>query len=211
MGPRSSANSYSVATVPLVPGILWSNAGFSSLRQCGQLDGIDPRYDPTVIPLPQSIDEAPASYTDKSNLRVTPDSASASRFYSVQDFHDAYTSGVLTPTDVVERLLPLIRRDVTRRSPCSTAFVDIRVDLVRQAAEASAQRYRKGQPLGILDGVPFGVKDDLQVKGYKRFIGTRHDYSNGGAAETSWCAKMLEKEGAILVGTLTMHELGMGE
>ena len=64
--------------------------------------------------------------------------------------------------------------------------------------------------MGILDGVPFGVKDDLQVKGYKRYIGTTHDYSNGGDKETSWCAKMLEKEGAILVGTLTMHELGMG-
>jgi Asp-tRNA(Asn)/Glu-tRNA(Gln) amidotransferase A subunit family amidase len=180
------------------------------LRQCRQLDGIDPRYDPTVIPLPQPGDEAPASYTDKSNLHVPPDDFKARRFYSIKDFHNAYSSGALTPTDVVERLLPLIRRDVAQRSACSTAFMDSKVDLIRHAAEASTGRYRQGRPLGVLDGVPFGVKDDLQAKEYKRYIGTIHDYSNGGDKETSWCAKMLEEEGAILVGTLTMHELGMG-
>ena len=63
----------------------------------------------------------------------------------------------------------------------------------------------------MLDGVPFGVKDDLSVKGYKRYIGTTHDYSEGGTKETSWCVKKVEEEGAILVGTLTMHELGMGK
>ncbi|KAF1831308.1 amidase signature enzyme [Decorospora gaudefroyi] len=198
-----------VATVPLVSGILWSNAGFSSLRQCRQLHGIEPRHDPTVIPLAPSTEEAPASLTDESNPRPRLDHASNGRFYSINDFHQAYVSGALTPTDIVERLLPLIRRDVAQCSPYSTAFMDSRVDLVRQAADASTQRYKTGQPLGILDGVPFAVKDDLQVEGYKRYLGTRHDYSNGGAKETSWCAKMLQKEGAILVGTLTMHELGM--
>lgn len=49
------------------------------------------------------------------------------------------------------------------------------------------------------------------MKDYKHYVGTTHDYSNGGNKESSWCAKMLEKEGAILVGTLTMHELGMGK
>lgn len=198
-----------VATVPLVPGILWSNAGFSSLRKCRQLDGVAPRYDPTVIPLFNVSDEAPTSYTDSSNLRAPLDHASARRFYSIKDFHEAYTSGALTPTDVVERLLPLIRRDIPQRSSCSTAFMESKTDLIRQAAEASTQRYKQGKPLGVLDGVPFGVKDDVQVKGYKRHVGTSYDYSQGGVGETSWCAKVLEKEGAIMVGILTMHELGM--
>jgi Asp-tRNA(Asn)/Glu-tRNA(Gln) amidotransferase A subunit family amidase len=163
-----------------------------------------------VISLSQPGDQAPASYTDKSNLRAALDEFKASRFYSIKDYHNAYLSGAITPTDVVGRLLPLIRRDVAQRSPLSTAFMDSKVDLIRMSAEASTRRYKEGQPLGILDGVPFGVKDDLQAKGYKRYIGTTHDYSDGGDKETSWCAKMLEQEGAILVGTLTMHELGMG-
>ncbi|CAO2657968.1 Nn.00g072280.m01.CDS01 [Neocucurbitaria sp. VM-36] len=198
-----------VAFVPLLPSTLWSNAGFGSLRKCTQLDGIDPRYDPTVIPLSQPGDGAPASYTDKTTLRAPPKDKPDDRFYTIEDFHGAYASGVLTPTDVVEALLPLIRRDVAQRSPYSTAFMESKVELIRQAAEASTQRWKDRQPLGILDGVPFGVKDDLEVKGYKRYIGTSHDYTGGGAKETSWCVKKVEEQGAILVGKLNMHELGM--
>ncbi|RMZ67305.1 hypothetical protein GMOD_00001211 [Pyrenophora seminiperda CCB06] len=198
-----------VAAVPLVQSILWSNAGFASLRNVKEIDDVEFRYNPTVIPLARPSDSAPANYTDASNLGALPDSGANGRFHSIKDFHDAYLTGALTPSDVVEHLLPLIRRDVAQRTPCSTAFMDSKVELIRKTAEASTQRYKQGQPLGVLDGVPFGVKDDVQVKGYKRYIGARHDVSNGGTGETSWCVRMLEKEGAILVGTLTMHELGM--
>lgn len=202
---------YSVAFVPFIPYLLWSNAGFSSLRKCRQLDGVEPRYDPTVIPLSKDGETAPSSYTEKTNLRVPSTKRPGDRFYTIQDFHNAYQSGALTPTDVVEALLPLIRRDVAQRSSYSTAWMDSQLDDVRKAAEASTTRWKKGQPLGMLDGVPFGVKDDLEVKGYKRYIGSSHDYTNGGAKETSWCARKLEEEGAILVGKLNMHELGMGK
>ncbi|KAF2127982.1 glutamyl-tRNA amidotransferas-like protein subunit A [Dothidotthia symphoricarpi CBS 119687] len=197
-----------VATVPGVAYLLWRNAGFASLRNLEELDGVDPRYDPTVISLPRPGDERIESYTNAVNLRVLPKDAKG-RFYTVADFHDAYKSGVLTPTDVVERLLPLIRRDIAQRSPLSTAFMESNVELIMQAAEASTKRWKQGTPLGMLDGVPFAVKDDLEVKGYKRYIGTRHDYTEGKEVETSWCARKVEEEGAILVGKLTMHELGM--
>jgi Asp-tRNA(Asn)/Glu-tRNA(Gln) amidotransferase A subunit family amidase len=134
-------------------------------------------------------------------LRITPVNAK-DRFYTVADFHNAYRSGTHTPTDIVETLLPLIRRDVQQRSRHSTAFMPGPAEAVRQAAEASTRRWKAGKPLSILDGVPFGVKDDLEVKGYKRYIGTSHDYTNGkeDQAETSWCVKKVEEQGAILVG-----------
>lgn len=195
----------------MVPYALWRNAGFSALRNCRLLDGKDPRYDPTVIPLAEPDGKTVPSYTDQANLRTAPNGAKA-RFYTIKDFHDAYASGTTTPTDVVEALLPLIMRsgNYSERT-LATAFMETKVEFVRQAAEASTQRWKTGQPLGILDGVPFGVKDDVEVQGYKRYIGTTLDYTNGGAKETSWCAKKVEEEGAILVGKLTMHELGMGK
>lgn len=145
-------------------------------------------------------------------MRTSPFKDIKGRFYTIHDFHDAYASGALTPTEVVEALLPLIVRDgdYLKRTP-ATAFMESRVDLVKQAAKASTQRWKEGKPLGILDGVPFGAKDDLEIEGYKRYIGTTYDYSNGGGKETSWCAKKVEEQGAILVGKLTMHELGMGK
>ncbi|KAF9692153.1 hypothetical protein EKO04_009847 [Ascochyta lentis] len=199
-----------VAAVPGLPYLLWSNAGFSSLRSCKELDGVDSRYDPTVIPVSTPGDRPPILPDNVNELRVTPTDANP-RFYTVADFHNAYRSGTHTPLDVVEALLPLIRRDVPQRSRHSTSFMPSQVELVRQAAEASTRRWKAGKPLSILDGVPFAVKDDLEVKGYKRYIGTSHDYTNGREyeVETSWCVKKVEEQGAVLIGKLNMHELGM--
>lgn len=194
-----------------MPYLLWSNAGFSSLRHCAHLHNVNARYDPTVIPVSSSESENQASHTARTKLRSPPTNTPDGRFYTVEDYHNAYKSGALTPSDVVESLLPLIRRDISNRSPLSTAFVESKVEVIRKAAEESTQRYKKNQPLGVLDGVPFGVKDDVDVEGYKRYIGTSHDHSNGGAKESSWLVKKLEAEGAVLVGRLNMHELGAGK
>jgi hypothetical protein len=204
-------HAYSVAAVPFVQYLLWSNAGFGSLRSCKEIEGYDPRLDPTVIPIAHPDDEAPGSYTSATSLSRTPPNDGRPRFYTIADFHDAYKSGAVTPTDIVEALLPLIRRDIAQRGPHSTAFTESKVELVRQAAEASTKRWKAGKPLGILDGVPFAVKDDLDVTGYKRHCGTSRDYTEGRHVETSWCVRKVEEEGAVLIGKLNMHELGSGE
>jgi hypothetical protein len=212
--PKTSlinADNYSVAAVPFVQYLLWSNAGFGSLRSCKELENVNPRLDPTVIPISQPGDDAPSSYTNITSLQRALPNDGQPRFHTIEDIHNAYKSGALTPSDVVEALLPLIRRDVAKRGPHSTAFTESKVDIVRQAAEASTKRWKAGKPLGILDGVPSAVKDDLDVTGYKRHVGTSHDYTGGKEVETSWCVKKVEEEGAILVGKLNMHELGSGE
>lgn len=200
----------SVENVPLLPTVLYRNAGFNALRSRNELDDVEPRFDPTVIPLPHPEDEAPTSVARDTSLRVPPQDAPG-RFYTVADYHEAYKSGRLTPSDVIEILLPLIRRDISERSSYSTAFIDSKIDIVRNAAEASTKRWKTGKPLGILDGVPFGAKDDLDVKGYKTYIGTTKDYTEGKEVETSWCVAKVEEAGGIMVGKLSMHELGMGK
>ena len=198
--------------VPLLPSLLWRNAGFNSLRARHELDNIEPRYDPTVIRLPRAWEHDPPSWQSPDTYKTlrAPPQGAPGRFYTVDDYRDAYGTGRLTPSDVVEALLPLIRRDVANRSPHSTAFVDTQVDAVRQAAAASTERWQEKKPLGVLDGVPFGAKDDLDVKGYKRYIGTTRDYTEGKEVETSWCVAKVEEAGGIMVGKLSMHELGMG-
>jgi hypothetical protein len=195
-----------------VPSILWHNAGFSALRKRKELLNLEPRYEPAVIPLAGNDQEASPSPTkrDLSDIRVPPKNANG-RFYTIFDFYNAYKSGTITPSEVVERLLPLIRRDVGNRSPHSTAFVDSKVEVVRQAAEESSKRWKAGKQLGILDGVPFAVKDCIDVKGYKTYVGSKTDFTEGKEVETGWCAKKLGEEGAICVGKVSMHELGMGE
>lgn len=109
-----------VANLSPVSTFLYNNAGFDSLRGLKkELENIECRFDPTVIPFKHG-DDSVASYTDESALRDPP--KAANRFYSVKDYHEAYKSGILTPTDVANALLPLIRRDVPKRNSHSTAF-----------------------------------------------------------------------------------------
>ena len=81
--------------------------------------------------------------------------------------------------------------------------------MVRRAAEASTLRYKQGKPRGVLDGVPIAVKDEVDLDGYKKTLGSTRDFTREGGG-TSWCVKKWEEEGAIILGKLNMHELGMG-
>lgn len=89
----------------------------------------------------------------------------------------------------------------------ATAFVQVRPDLVREAANASTARWRVGKPPGLLDGVPIAVKDELDLEGYEKKLGSKLAFRMSG---TSWCLKKLMETGAIVVGKTTMHELGTG-
>lgn len=130
-------------------------------------------------------------------------------YYSSADYHALYASGDLTPLAVVETLLPLVRRDVTPAGKHSTAFLESQVDSIRAAAQASTKRYKNGQPLGPLDGVPVAIKDEVHITGYKRTLGTKLDFKHGTDA-TSWCVQQWQDAGAIVIGKTTMHELGLG-
>jgi hypothetical protein len=197
-----------VASISPVATILYNNAGFNSLRGLKELDDIECRYDPTVIPF-KSTEEKRVDYTDVTALREAPtDTKVDTRFYSIRDYHEAFKSGKVTPTDVVNTLLPLISRDVTPRSAHSTSFLYTRSELALKAAAASTARYAAGAPIGILDGVPIAVKDEVDVKGYPRSLGTARTFSNG-ESETSWCVAKWEEAGAVLVGKTNMHEIGM--
>lgn len=95
----------------------------------------------------------------------------------------------------------------------SRAWLDINIDAARAAAKASTERYVAGKPLGILDGIPFGVKADLAVKGFVNTMGmhvnTKYDYFNKPADESLWPVLKLEAAGAIMIGKMNQHEVGM--
>lgn len=86
------------------------------------------------------------------------------------------------------------------------AWLDINVDEVRASAKASTERYAAGKQLGVLDGVPFGVKADIAVKGYVNTKGMRIDerfaYFSRPETESVWPVRKLEAEGAIMVGKM---------
>jgi Asp-tRNA(Asn)/Glu-tRNA(Gln) amidotransferase A subunit family amidase len=131
------------------------------------------------------------------------------RYYSAADYHALYKSGEVTPLDVAQTLLGLIRAP----SKYANAWRWVNEDAVLSSARDSTERWAAGKPKGLLDGVPFGAKDDVDVKGYVSTIGMKVDKSipffNKVATESEWSIVKLQEAGAILLGKLHMHEVGM--
>lgn len=187
--------------------IFWRQVGLNIARSIKDLDHYTPRFDPTVTPI---LDDASLS-SRPVELPVPTKRRNGDNlgFYTSADYHARYLSGELTPSEVIEALLPLIRRDTNPPGKHSIAFLESQVDAIRAAAEASTQRYKSGKPLGPLDGVPVAVKDEVHLKGYARKLGSKIDFKHG-IEETSWCVRKWEEAGAIVVGKTTMHEIGIG-
>ncbi|KAL2432616.1 Fatty acid amide hydrolase [Exophiala dermatitidis] len=193
-----------IASSSYIQNVLWKLNKFDKLKETPGLEDYEMRLDPTVIPI--SSTAVPA--TAVSDLPVPRPRESSNNYYTCADFRELYKSGKVTPSDVIEQLLPLIRRDTTPAGPYSVAFIDTKVDLVREAAKASTERYRTGKPLSVLDGVPLAVKDEVHLKGYKRTLGTKLDYSDPGD-RTAWCVEKWQEAGAIIIGKTNMHEVGL--
>lgn len=201
----------SVYSSGVLQSLLFRNVGFQNLRDIKHLDDYEPRYDPTVTPV-VGTDAAKSSAKPSGSGLSAPTKRrdGPGGYYTSADYHALYKSGELTPTDVVEALLPLIRRDTDPAGEHSTAFLDSKVEVVRAAAEASTARYKNGTPLGPLDGVPVAVKDEVDLEGYKRTLASKLDFTPK-TNQTSWCVKQWEDAGAVVIGKTTMHELGLGE
>ena len=123
-------------------------------------------------------------------------------FRNVTDFVTAYRSSRTTPTEVAERFLAAY----AKLNPRIHAFIAVNPDDVRRQAAASAERWRRGEPLGPLDGVPVAIKDELDVTGYPTTVGTA--FLKDLASEDATAVARLRAAGALIVGKANMHELG---
>lgn len=188
----------------MIQGVLWGMNGFDKLQDLPALKDYYPRHDPTVAAaspdgqVVASVKDLPTSQKRKNDAA----------FYTSANFVELYTSRKLTPVDVVERLLPLIRRDIQPPGKYSVGWISVRADLILEAAKASAERYKAGKPLSPLDGVPVAVKDSCDVTGYKQSQGSPADFTGPGD-KTAWAVMKWEEAGAIILGKTTMHEYGL--
>lgn len=133
--------------------------------------------------------------------------ATAELPYTSADYVEAYKSGDVTPSDVIEALLAFLADPANAKH--AVGFVQLRPDHARKAAKASTQRYRDGKPLGPLDGVPVAIKDEVELAGCQRMMGSQVNFT-GESGETSWCVQKWEEGGVIAIGKANMHEIGIG-
>ena len=77
------------------------------------------------------------------------------------------------------------------------------------AAELSQKRYSQGNPIGLWDGVPIGVKDNLALAGLPWTNGMLA-YQDRMADFDASCLSDLKASGAVIIGKCHLHEAAMG-
>ena len=97
---------------------------------------------------------------------------------------------------------------IARQDGDIRAFVATLAESALTEARASDARRAAGASLGPLDGMPFAVKDNIAVAGLPTQAGTSAFGDPAGADAT--VVRRLRAAGAVLVGTLNMHEGALG-
>ena len=115
-----------------------------------------------------------------------------------------YRSRQLSPVEVIEQTL---HRLETYESAIN-AFVLYDPETALAMARASAARWRKGEPQGILDGVPVALKDTLLTRGWPRLLGSRTIDPNQAWNEDAPEPARRRAEGAVFFGKTTTPEFG---
>jgi Asp-tRNA(Asn)/Glu-tRNA(Gln) amidotransferase A subunit family amidase len=173
-----------------------------------------PTFLPLVLPKPEQLKQADEdarhtkldSLVDLSNFNSKK--LSNFRFWTIEDYAAAYRSGYVSPEEVARRVIRHIKDSDQRTPPLRIFITWNETDILKQAQE-STKRFASGRPLGVFDGVPVAIKDELHVAGYPTTVGTTFLGKSPLTIDATVVAR-LRSAGAIILGKTNMHEIGMG-
>ncbi|GGR77745.1 amidase [Streptomyces aureoverticillatus] len=117
---------------------------------------------------------------------------------------DGYHKGEFSPVDVTRAVL----RRAEDVQPVVNAFVRLDHEGALAQAEESATRWRRGEPAGLVDGVPVTVKDILLQRGAPTLRGSKCVSDKGPWDEDAPSVARLREHGAVFVGKTTTPEFG---
>jgi aspartyl-tRNA(Asn)/glutamyl-tRNA(Gln) amidotransferase subunit A len=124
---------------------------------------------------------------------------------SVSELSAAIAAHRASPVDVVEAHLARI----AALEPRLNAFVEVYGKDARQAAEAADKAIRCGHGLGPLHGIPFAIKDLMEVEG-RVTTGGSPSRRNAVSAQTATLVAKLIQSGMIMLGKTHTVEFAYG-
>jgi len=114
-----------------------------------------------------------------------------------------YRKGKVSPVETMKAVL----ERTERINPEINAFCRIDGALALKMARASQRRWKKGEPLSALDGVPVSVKELVRVKGWPASMGSKLTDKTPADADAPAVAR-LRAAGAIVFAQSTSSEYG---
>jgi aspartyl-tRNA(Asn)/glutamyl-tRNA(Gln) amidotransferase subunit A len=114
-----------------------------------------------------------------------------------------YRRRALSPVEATKDALARI----ARFNPVINAFILVDEAGALEAARASEARWAKGEPQGLVDGVPATVKDNVWLKDFPCRKGSATTDSNPMLEDAPAVARLRE-QGAVILGKTTLPEFG---
>jgi len=99
---------------------------------------------------------------------------------------------------------------IAGRNAALNCFTHVRPDEALEEAARIDARVEAGEDVGPLAGVPFAVKNLLDVRGVTTLAGSKIFAERPPAARDATAVAALRRAGAVLVGTLSMDEFAFG-
>ncbi|MET8677704.1 amidase [Streptomyces sp. NPDC004647] len=116
-----------------------------------------------------------------------------------------YAARAFSPVDATRAVLDRIERT----DPTVNAFVRVDAEDALARATESQERWRRGEPAGLVDGVPVSVKDILLLRGGPTLRGSKTVKAEGQPwDEDAPAVARLREHGAVFVGKTTTPEFG---
>jgi Asp-tRNA(Asn)/Glu-tRNA(Gln) amidotransferase A subunit family amidase len=132
-------------------------------------------------------------------------SPQTARYLCFADARRSFADDKDTPRAFLERCI----EEISRLEPTIKAFVSLDLGAARTAADAATSRWRAGRPLSAIDGIPVGIKDCFDVRGYPTRANSALFEHQPPAEMDAAHAAALRKGGAIIVGKTVTTELTM--
>jgi aspartyl-tRNA(Asn)/glutamyl-tRNA(Gln) amidotransferase subunit A len=124
--------------------------------------------------------------------------------FSAVELLDLYRTRRASPVEVTRAAL----QRIDALNPVLNAFCFLAPDESMAMAAASESRWMKGEPQGLLDGVPVSIKDILLTRGWPTLRGSRTVDPAGPWTDDAPAVSRLRENGAVLVGKNTTPEFG---
>jgi aspartyl-tRNA(Asn)/glutamyl-tRNA(Gln) amidotransferase subunit A len=122
---------------------------------------------------------------------------------SATELLELYRKKELSPVEVASA----VSKRINELNPVLNAFNLVAPDS-KDCAKQSETRWLRGEPKGLLDGVPVSIKDILLTKGWPTLRGSKTVDPKGPWNDDAPAVARLREHGALLLGKTTTPEFG---
>lgn len=126
-------------------------------------------------------------------------------YMPVAELLDRYRAKAVSPVEATRAALARIEEHDGKVN----AFCHVDADGAMAAAREAEARWARGEPRGLIDGVPLGVKDTLHARGMPTRFGSLTTGDEPAEVDTS-TTLACRNHGAVLLGKTTNPEFAIG-